>query len=166
MEIRKGVAGDLDDIMAVYTAAKEQMTRSGNLSQWLKGYPQRELIAADIAAGQCYVAVADGAIHGVFALIFGDDPTYAVIDGDGWLNAVPYATIHRIGADGAGGVFAAAIDYAKGRSDELRIDTHADNGAMRHLIVKHGFKPCGTIYLEDGSPRLAFHYSAAATAKK
>ena len=28
---------------------------------------------------------------------------------------------------------------------------------MQQLLEKMGFTPCGTIYLEDGSPRLAYY---------
>ena len=27
---------------------------------------------------------------------------------------------------------------------------------MRHLLEKNGFKECGIIYVEDGTPRIAF----------
>ena len=36
------------------------------------------------------------------------------------------------------------------------MDTHADNAPMRHLLEKSGFSHRGTIYVEDGTPRLAF----------
>ena len=27
---------------------------------------------------------------------------------------------------------------------------------MQHVVTKHGFKPCGIIYTDDGTPRIAF----------
>ena len=33
----------------------------------------------------------------------------------------------------------------------------ADNYVMQNMLKKCGFIHCGTIYLEDGEPRLAFH---------
>lgn len=58
------------------------------------------------------------------------------------------------------GLFAACMAFCKGRMSHLRIDTHENNAVMRHLIAKHGFQPCGTIYVEDGTPRLAFDWLA------
>ena len=80
------------------------------------------------------------------------------IENGAWLNDEPYGAIHRIGSDGeAKGIFAAAINYCKGQIKNLRIDTHEKNQTMRYLLAKHGFKEVGTIYIEDGSPRIAFH---------
>ena len=38
----------------------------------------------------------------------------------------------------------------------IRVDTHSDNHIMQHLLARHGFTLCGTIYLASGSPRLAY----------
>jgi RimJ/RimL family protein N-acetyltransferase len=38
----------------------------------------------------------------------------------------------------------------------IRIDTHRDNAIMQHLLEKNGFVKCGIIYVEDGSPRIAY----------
>ena len=94
--------------------------------------------------------------HAAFALVPGEDPTYAVIDG-AWGSDAPYATIHRLASDGTcRGVFAAAINWAAARQPHLRIDTHADNHIMQTLITRAGFDYCGTITVADGSPRLAY----------
>ncbi|MDE6198163.1 MAG: hypothetical protein K2F91_09905 [Muribaculaceae bacterium] len=47
--------------MACYEKAKLLMRASGNHKQWTNGYPSRDIVAADIAAGNCHVGVhADG----------------------------------------------------------------------------------------------------------
>ena len=51
MEIRKANLNDVDEIMRIYAAAKAFMIETGNKSQWVNGYPQRELIESDIAKG-------------------------------------------------------------------------------------------------------------------
>ena len=38
----------------------------------------------------------------------------------------------------------------------IRIDTHADNVIMHHLLRKYGFAMCGVIRLADGAPRTAY----------
>lgn len=75
-----------------------------------------------------------------------------------WLSDAPYLTLHRVASDGTtGGILAAAVGFAAERGLDIRIDTHADNAPMRHLLPALGFTLCGTIYLADGSPRLAYH---------
>ena len=36
------------------------------------------------------------------------------------------------------------------------IDTHEKNKTMQHVVEKLGFKRCGIIYIEDGTPRIAY----------
>mgnify|MGYP002933455973 FL=1 len=57
-------------------------------------------IAAHIAARELYVLREEGAIHGVFAFILGEDPTYRVIEQGAWLSDAPYGTIHAVASDG------------------------------------------------------------------
>lgn len=156
MTIRNALQKDFDDILRIYAHAREYMKHSGNPMQWGENFPPETLINDDIREKRNYVVEADGGIHGVFAFILGDDPTYARIEG-AWKSDASYGTIHRIASDGeVKGIFAAAIAFCKTRSAHLRIDTHADNKTMRHAIEKAGFKECGIIYIEDGSPRIAY----------
>ncbi|MGI5097333.1 N-acetyltransferase [Treponema socranskii] len=156
MTIRNALQKDFDDILRIYARAREYMKHSGNPTQWGENFPPETLINDDIREKRNYVVEADGGIHGVFAFIPGADPTYARIEG-AWKSDAPYGTIHRIASDGElKGVFAAAIAFCKTRSAHLRIDTHADNKTMRYAIEKAGFKKCGIIYIEDGSPRIAY----------
>ncbi|MBR5329656.1 MAG: N-acetyltransferase [Firmicutes bacterium] len=160
MNIRKATLADLDEIMRVYAAAKEYMVATGNKSQWNNGYPQRELIENDIAKEQCYVCEENG-IKGVFAFILGEDHTYNYIEDGAWKNERPYGTVHRIGSDGTSrGIFNAALDYCKTVIPDLRIDTHENNHVMQKLILNYGFERCGIIYIDDGTPRIAYQYEA------
>ncbi len=157
MEIRQTTMNDLDEVMQVFDTARQTMRRSGNMNQWIKGYPSRELITSDIENGNSYVVTESGEIVAALAFIVGDDPTYAKIDG-AWLNDKPYGVIHRIGTNGkVKGVIPFVIDYAFTRVDNIRIDTHADNKIMQHVLEKNGFKRCGIIIIEDGTERVAFH---------
>lgn len=156
--IRRAEVEDLNRIFELYAIARAYMRASGNPHQWGASNPPREKVEADLRQGQLYVVEDGNGIHGVFALIFGDDPTYARIDG-AWPDEGPYAVVHRLAGDGSGGVFAAAMDYAKARSAAVRVDTHADNATMHHLLQKHGFVRCGTIWLENGDPRIAYQWN-------
>lgn len=159
MKIRRSDIADLDRIMPVYESAKAFMRSSGNMAQWTGGYPSAEAISRDIATGNHYVAEdADGQVLAVFAFILGDDPTYGEISGPGWLNERPYGTIHRIASSGRqGGMLDRCVDFCFGFTDNLRIDTHADNAPMLSALGRLGFTRCGIIRLADGSPRTAFH---------
>ena len=47
--IRLATYDDIPAIMLVIDAAREMMHASGNVNQWINGYPSKELIHADIA---------------------------------------------------------------------------------------------------------------------
>ena len=158
--IRLARREDLSAILAVYEAARRYMRENGNPTQWGESYPERSMLEEDIRRRQLYVDEQEGAIHGAFAFILGEDPTYAYIEDGAWLNDAPYGTIHRVAGDGTvRGTFDRCLAFCKGRSGELRIDTHRDNLTMQHLIERSGFTRCGIVYMEDGSPRIAYQLS-------
>ena len=161
MKIRKAKTDDLPQIRNIYKAAKEYMNTSGNPNQWAAGYPPEEYLTEDIKCSRLYVCEEGEKLCGVFMFSLADDPTYHYIEG-AWINDEPYGVIHRIASDGTKkGIFGATLEFCKGKLAEqkrsnLRIDTHEDNKTMQHLVEKYGFQFCGTIYLENGSPRLAY----------
>lgn len=154
--VAKSRIEDLDEVMRIYDFARKRMAGDGNPNQWIDGYPSRDVIAADIEAGNSCKIVIDGRIAGVFTFDIGDDPTYNIIEGD-WLNDNPYGTIHRIAASpGAKGIADICLDYCQSRIADIRIDTHRDNAPMLGWIRSRGFRYCGIIHCHNGSPRLAF----------
>ena len=159
--IRQASVQDIPEILRIYEAARAFMRRSGNLTQWTGGYPSEDVVRADIARGVSYVLENEaGHLHAVFALIPGDDPTYAYIEG-AWQDASPYATIHRAGSDGTErGTFRAMLAFARTQYEHLRADTHADNIPMQNCLQKNGFAYCGIIYLASGDPRRAYEWSS------
>ncbi len=159
--IRQADARDVSDIMRVYAAARAFMRASGNHAQWVNGYPSEEIVRADILRGVSYVLENEAEhLHAVFALIPGDDPTYAHIEG-AWRDDSPYATIHRAGSDGTErGTFRAILAFARAQHEHLRADTHADNIPMQNCLQKNGFAYCGIIYLKSGDPRRAYEWSS------
>ncbi len=159
MEIRKAELSDLKEVMEVYDIGRQFMRSTGNQSQWVNGYPSEELIRSDIESGISYVAVENGEIEVVFMLREGEDPTYRVIENGSWLNDEPYAVLHRIAARGKKkGAGSECIQWCLGQYPSMRGDTHADNAVMQHVLEKNGFVRCGVIYIEDGSPRIAFQH--------
>lgn len=156
--IRKAGINEISEIQRIFEAAKRFMRANGNMKQWINGYPSDELLSKDIEEEHFYVRVGeDGRINGCFALIYGEDPTYGIIDGGSWLNNEPYAVIHRIANDGTKkNLLEEAVELGFENTDNIRIDTHRDNIPMQNALKKLGFKYCGIIYLANGDERLAF----------
>lgn len=157
MEIIKAEKGDLPRLREIYAYARNYMRETGNPNQWMDGSPKEELLLEDIAAGNLYVIKEGEVIHGVFAFVIGKDATYRKIEQGSWFSEEEYGTIHRVAGDGeVKGLFDRIVKFCSEKKEHLRIDTHADNRVMQHLIEKNGFKRCGIIHIADGSPRIAY----------
>lgn len=157
MTIKPAEYNDLNTILSIYAHARKQMRLSGNAAQWGDDRPLPETVLEDISRKQAYVIISQNIICGVFAFIIGVDPTYRTIENGAWLNDLPYGTIHRIAGNGkANGILAAALSFCEEKTDNIRIDTHADNKIMQHLLEKYGFQKCGHIYVDDGTQRIAY----------
>ena len=167
--VRPAGNADIPSIMTVLEAAKGIMRASGNMNQWVNGYPSEDVIADDISHGYGFVvedggvteetALAENAtIVGYFAFIPSPEPTYASIYDGAWLDDdLPYHVVHRIGSTpGSHGVFEAIMSFCFSGDPNIRIDTHRDNHIMQHCIQKAGFSYCGIIYLASSDERLAY----------
>ena len=156
--VRPAGNADIPSIMTILEAAKGIMRASGNMNQWVNGYPSEDVIADDISHGYGYVVEDGGAQEGYFAYIPSPEPTYAKIYDGAWLDdEKPYHVVHRIGSTPEShGVFEAIMDFCFSHDPNLRIDTHRDNHIMQHCILKAGFSYCGIIYLASGDERLAY----------
>ena len=148
---------DIDAVMALYDVGRERMRATGNTEQWTNGYPHRHMIEEDVKLGRSFVYEEDGVLHAVFALIWGEDPTYAEIDG-GWLSdKTPYGTVHRIATDGQlPSLGSYCLNWCLEQCGSIRIDTHEDNVLMRRTLEKLDFAYCGTILCDEGTPRCAY----------
>lgn len=149
---------DIDALLAIFAHARRQMATDGNPTQWGDGYPEQEQLEEDIQRGVSYVIEHEGHICGTFVFIIGNDPTYDVIEDGAWLDDIlPYGTIHRIASNGScKGIFHTALEWCTARCANIRIDTHADNRRMLHLIEREGFTRCGIIYTRSHSPKIAY----------
>ena len=158
--IRLATAGDIPAILNIFEAARSYMRAHGNNVQWVNGYPGEELLLEDVEKSQLYVMEnEDGRPYGAFAFIIGPDHTYAYIENGSWLDESEYGTIHRLGSDGIQkNVFRECMDYCKSRIGHLRLDTHEVNATLQHLARREGFVERGIIYVDDGTPRVAFEW--------
>lgn len=154
--VRYATENDLERIEQIYSGARQFMQQTGNPSQWGKQYPPHNQLKQDIRDKSLYVIADENGIHGVFYFYIGEDPTYQEISEGNWRSNEPYGTIHRIAGDGSGGILKEAVHYAQKQISHLRIDTHHDNHVMQKALARQGFHRCGIIYIEDGTPRIAY----------
>lgn len=155
--IRKAIERDLLEIKSIVAKARELMKASGNINQWVDGYPSIDVLLSDIRGGNAYLLLREDKAVACFAMIDGPDSTYDFIAEGNWLNDESYGVLHRIASNGeAKGVFKEILLYASEHYSNIRIDRHHDNKIMQRLLEKNGFVYCGIIFLADGSPRLAY----------
>ena len=155
--IRNAIESDLLEIKSIVAKARELMKLSGNINQWVDGYPSIDVLLSDIRSGNAYLLLREDKAVAYFAMIDGPDSTYNFIAEGNWLNDESYGVLHRIASNGeAKGVFKEILLYASEHYSNIRIDTHHDNKIMQRLLEQNGFVYCGVIFLGDGSPRLAY----------
>lgn len=148
---------ELFDRAKVYFAEKE-------IPQWkIGGYPEEIDVKVDMNLGYANVLLDQNEIVGYCAIACMVDPTYQIIEGN-WLNEESYVVMHRTciadyckGKGYAGQFVQEAMRIAKQNGiHNIRCDTHEKNLSMRRMLEKNGFVYCGVIYVEDGTPRVAY----------
>lgn len=163
IHIRKCTADEagllMPRLIGIFDAARAYMRKNGNMTQWTGGYPSEKVIMEDILAGHFHLVCRglDGEVAGCFCFRPSPEPNYSVIEGGQWLDDGPYWVVHRLASDGSlRNVGETVLGWCMERCGNLRVDTHADNATMLSLLERLGFERCGTIYVEDGTPRTAF----------
>lgn len=156
MYLAKATAQDFDRVMEILRDGRNQLAEAG-IDQWQGDYPNAQHVKEDIEHGYAYLVRSDDEeTVGAFAILPSPDHAYDELDGQWLLDTEDYLTIHRVaihsshaGNGYASGLFTQLIDYIENNRKDIksiRIDTHEDNGAMQHLITKHGFKRVGTLH--------------------
>ena len=157
-DIRRATEKDLDAVAAIYDAARAFMHAHGNPTQWPGDYPDLRDAEKDLEADALWVLDEGAGPIAVMSVLPGPDPTYAVIEGDSWLNDDPYWVMHRLAVAQSGrGAGSRMLEWLCAEHSNVRADTHADNAPMRRTLEKCGFVRRGTIWVEDGTPRIAYH---------
>ena len=168
LNFRKGTSSDIQRIMELVADAQEWFRRS-QIDQWQDGYPTTAIIEQDIVNQENYIVEHNGSIAATAVISFAGEPTYEKIAGKGWLNENYYAVVHRIAvADEFRRMgiareilhFTEELCTERGVED-IRIDTHKDNGAMRSLFKSMGYTHCGRIRILSGAYREAYHKNLA-----
>ncbi|MDO4487664.1 MAG: N-acetyltransferase [Eubacteriales bacterium] len=154
--IRQAEKRDIEEIYKIVGIAVKFMRDHGNDAQWTNTEGIERKIASDIEKGQGFVVTDDDRVCAYFAFIIGPDPTYSYIEGS-WPDDEEYGTIHRVASDGTvHGIMDHVLDFASSRINNIRIDTHELNSTMRKKVTDKGFTYAGIIYVDDGTPRVAY----------
>lgn len=158
-QVRPASHKDIDSAMNCVRLSRLFMAENGNPYQWDDSYPSAQLLEQDVDRKVGYVICENDTVIAYFAFIKGADPTYQVIDGS-WSSSSDYGTVHRLASDCTHkGIARACFDYCATMVSYIRCDTHECNKAMRRAMENYGFKQCGTIYLENGDPRIAYDFT-------
>ncbi|NLH64246.1 MAG: GNAT family N-acetyltransferase [Erysipelotrichaceae bacterium] len=160
IRIRKAEEIDIPEIHAIMQQARRYFAAE-NIPQWQGEYPAEIDIVDDLKQNGGYAAEEDGIVVGYCFIQVMKDPNYDHIEGK-WLNEEPYAVMHRTcihneyKGKGIAGMF---LEKALQMAENVRADTHEKNLSMRKMLENHGFQACGTIYVEDGTPRIGYQYT-------
>ena len=135
---------------------------------WFCIEEERAIMSVEESGG-CVIATGGSAVYSRSAMMYLKEHGYVYylalpveqvekrlqIDDGSWLSDAPYGTIHQVASDGTiHGFFSQIVDYCWAQIPHLRVDTHADNQIMQHLIRKNGFEQRGIIYVLNHSPRI------------
>ena len=153
-EPRRAEERDLDAIDAIMDDAKAYLRESG-VDPWQDGYPNRDVIISDIAAGRGWVfdCVDTGEVAGYECIAMEPESSYPGIDGKWLTEGENYAVIHRTmaaakyrGTRLSQEMFSFAEELAAGMGrTSIRVDTHRDNRAMNRICERHGYVYCGVV---------------------
>lgn len=156
MIFRQAGERDLERAVAIMNDAIRRLGEAG-VDQWQHGYPNRERLERDIEEGIGYVLCEEDEVVAYGAMVFTGESAYAEISNGRWLTSEgDYAVVHRMCVaeqkvgKGYGRRFIAEAERVASQSKRsMRVDTHADNKVMQHLMPSMGYTYCGIIYFES-----------------
>ena len=169
-DMRPATVDDVPAIVATLEAGRALLAADG-IDQWQDGAgPDVDLVTSDVARGWGRVFLIGGQVAATAALIDEPEPAYDQVLEGAWQTrgdaAAPYATIHRVavapafrGMHVAQRFYARLIEEARARGfAEIRVDTHADNVRMQHVIASAGFTRACTVLIGNNPKDLRWAY--------
>ena len=175
-DMRPATVDDVPAIVATLEAGRALLAADG-IDQWQDGAgPDVDLVTSDVARGWGRVFLIGGQVAATAALIDEPEPAYDQVVEGAWQvrgdtaapagAASPYATIHRVavapafrGIHVAQRFYARLIEEARARGfAEIRVDTHADNVRMQHVIASAGFTRACTVLIGNNPKDLRWAY--------
>ncbi|MBS5334429.1 MAG: GNAT family N-acetyltransferase [Clostridiales bacterium] len=130
--------------------------------QWTAEYPNIDTVSEDIMSQKGYVIKKGSKIAAYMCIDFSGEPAYDSIEGH-WHTDSKYAVIHRLSVKSdfrnsglSDTIFRLAEEFClKNDITCIRLDTGFENKRMQHIIEKHGFTHCGTVFFQGGC-RIAY----------
>lgn len=162
--IRRATHNDCDAIMSIVRSAQQALAELG-IDQWQDGYPEREVVVADVESGVGYVACDDsGSPLGYAAIVLNGEPAYRQIASSNWHTPDDYVVVHRLCVAQCvhrQGVALKLMRYAADIAVQndihaMRIDTHEGNVRMLTMLAKIGFEYVGKIVYENSGERVVY----------
>jgi len=164
--VRLATNADLPAMLTIIQAGRQALA-ADQIPQWQGPYPTAADLQVDLDAKRAWLLIVDGQVAGTAALLTIPDPNYSQIYQGQWQAATtPYTSIHRIAiADGYHGQHLAdfyfsnlfTLSYQQG-FHQVRIDTHALNKRMQHVITKAGFTYRGIVYMAGDAQDQRYAY--------
>ncbi len=150
--VRPAVIDDLEQIMAIVNAVKEEMRNNG-INQWDETYPLITDFRNDIENRVLYVAEVNGEIKGLICIDYLEPEEYA--DADWSLNEKPMV-LHRMAVHPESrqqGIGIMLMQFAEGLALSqgvyyIRSDTYSLNPKMNALFRKLNYRFTGEIYFQ------------------
>ncbi|MFP9115388.1 GNAT family N-acetyltransferase [Flavobacterium sp. RHBU_3] len=153
-----------DDAPAIWEILQGAIARrkADGSRQWQDGYPNPDVVKADIDKQIGYVLIVNGTVAGYCAVLINDEPAYDDIDGK-WLTDDDFVVYHRVAISEqflGVGLAQKMLGYIEGYAlqnniKSLKVDTNFDNPGMLKILDKLGYTYCGEVYFR-GSARKAF----------
>lgn len=175
-DMRPATVDDVPAIVATLEAGRALLAADG-IDQWQDGAgPDVDLVTSDVARGWGRVFLIGGQVAATAALIDEPEPAYDQVVEGAWQvrgdaaapagAASPYATIHRVAVAPAfrdmhvaQRFYARLIEEVRARGfAEIRVDTHADNVRMQHVIASAGFTRACTVLIGNNPKDLRWAY--------
>lgn len=175
-DMRPATVDDVPAIVATLEAGRSLLAADG-IDQWQNGAgPDVDLVTSDVARGWGRVFLIGGQVAATAALIDEPETAYDRVVEGAWQTrgdaatpagvTSPYATIHRVavapafrGMHVAQRFYARLIEEARARGfAEIRVDTHADNVRMQHVIASAGFTRACTVLIGNNPKDLRWAY--------
>ncbi len=163
MEIVTAKTEDISRILEIFQDARNFMNSHG-FTQWEEGYPNFQIVNADISAGACYICREKKKIFSTFVFSDKEEPLYQNLMGGHWRLDEKYGVVHRVAVadearnQGFGNkIFNFIENTCKEQGiKQIRVDTHEENKPMKNLLEKFGFNYCGCFYKGNGDRRVAY----------
>lgn len=144
MIIRSAAGADMDEILRIMDGARTFQRQCG-FRQWDDGYPDRNVIAGDMDAGNAYVFICGGLTAGYVCLAEGDAEYDRLADT--WECRGRYGVVHRLAmapefrGKGLGDAMFRLIEevFINRGIDIVRADTGKENQVMQRVLDRNGY---------------------------